>query len=214
MIEAKKLIFLGAPGAGKGTIAGALESKTGLKQISTGDIFRLEIKSKSDLGLKVQELVNSGAYVPDDVTNEIVRKTLSDKELEKTGFILDGYPRTINQADFLDEINVKIDNVILLEAPAETIIERLSGRRVCPTCKKIYHVVHKKPKVANHCDVDNTELIIRKDDMPDQIKVRLEVYNKSTKPLIDYYKEKNKLISFDASVDLSKTVDEIIKRIF
>ncbi|WP_246004292.1 adenylate kinase family protein [Mycoplasma todarodis] len=145
-----KFIFLGPPGVGKGTLASKLSETKGIKHISTGDIFRAEIKNKTDLGLKVIDITSRGEYVPDEITNEIVKNVLESKEIQESGFLLDGYPRTINQAEFLIKEDLQPQKAILLEAPTEVIVERLSGRRACQKCKQNYHIKYNNSKSRWH----------------------------------------------------------------
>lgn len=194
--EKKNIIFLGPPGVGKGTQSKMIASKKSIQHISSGDIFRAELNSNSQLGQKIKDIVNSGAYVPDDLTNEVVINFINKNNLNNKGFILDGYPRTINQAIFLEKSNVQIDFVIYLNANDKIIMDRLKGRRICPKCKTIYHIAKYKD---NYCKLDNSKLIIRNDDTLEHIKNRLIIYNRETKPLINYYNERDKLISIDAN---------------
>lgn len=210
MIENKKnIIFLGAPGTGKGTISAILNKKIGIKHISTGDIFREEIKNETELGLKIKSIVSSGSYVTDDITNAVVEKTVSLLKQQNTNYILDGYPRTIDQADFLSKLNQDKFIVILLELSEEKIVERLSQRLFCSTCKKTYNTSSMKSSKHPNCEVDNTLLITRADDEPVAIIKRLQVYNNQTKVLIDYYKNKSILFSIESD----KGIDVIISKI-
>ena len=209
MIENKKnIIFLGAPGTGKGTISAILNKKIGIKHISTGDIFREEIKNETELGLKIKSIVSSGSYVTDDITNAVVEKTVSLLKQQNTNYILDGYPRTIDQAEFLSKLNQDKFIVILLELSEEKIVERLSQRLFCSTCKKTYNTSSMKSSKHPNCEVDNTLLITRADDEPAAIIKRLQVYNNQTKVLIDYYKNKSILFSIESD----KGIDVIISK--
>ena len=207
----KKIILLGKPGAGKGTLSQALEKEyEGLTHISTGDIFRNEIKNKSHIGKLVVEILSKGDYVPDEITNKILENTIKNMDF----FLLDGYPRTINQAKFLDSI-VKIDHVVQLKVDDAVLIRRLSGRLVCKTGKHIYNLLLNKPKIENICDIDNTPLLKRKDDMPNAIKERLNIFNEKTKPLIEYYSKQNKLMIIDANTDdINESVKIFKKKVF
>ncbi|CAM9142078.1 nucleoside monophosphate kinase [Mycoplasma marinum] len=209
-----KFIFLGPPGVGKGTLASKLSEEKGIKHISTGDIFRAEIKNKTELGLKVVDITSRGEYVPDEITNEIVKNVLTSKEIKDSGFLLDGYPRTINQAQFLIDEDLQPQKAILLEASTEVIIERLSGRRACTKCKQNYHIKYKQPKQENICDNDGETLVQRADDMPESIKKRLEVYEKQTKILIDFYKKQGILIKFNAEKKPNEIFEDIEKELF
>ena len=206
----KKIILLGKPGAGKGTISQLLHEKFPmLNHVSTGDIFRNIIKNKTELGKKIIEILKRGDYVPDDITNKVLQNAIKDFE----GFLLDGYPRTINQAKFLDSI-CKIDQVVLLEVDDDTLIKRLSGRTICETGKHIFNSIANKSKVEGICDFDGTKLHRRKDDMPDVIRERLKIYKKNTLPLIEYYEKQNKLIRFNANhKDQKLLIQEFIQKV-
>ena len=190
-----KLIFLGPPGAGKGTISDLAVEKLGLPNISTGDLFRAAVKNGTPLGLKVKDIMASGGLVPDELTIALVQERLSQKDVS-VGWILDGFPRTIPQAEALEKI-ASVDSVVNFEVADEIVVGRLSGRRMCRTCGKIYHVTNMPPKKAGVCDVDGGELYTRDDDKEAAIKVRLETYRKSTAPLIDWYGKKGKLLTID-----------------
>lgn len=184
------IIMLGAPGAGKGTIASQMSERYGLPHISTGDIFRANIKNGTELGKLAKSYIDKGVLVPDDVTIKMMVDKLKSDEC-KNGFILDGFPRTINQAEglknALKEINSNIDFVLLVDAPDDLIVERLAGRRVCEKCGETYHIENLPSKVEGICDKCNGKLIIRKDDLPDVVKERLGTYHKQTQPLINFY---------------------------
>jgi len=200
-----KLILLGAPGSGKGTMAQRLTSVLEAPQISTGDIFRKNLKEQTPLGLKVKDILASGALVPDDITIAIVKERLAEKDCEK-GFILDGFPRSLVQAEALDEFE-NIDFAIDLEVDNEVVVKRLSGRRFCPNCNGTFHIsTLKNEKVCPHC---GGTLIVRADDSEATVRERLKVYETTTRPLLDYYKKQGKLLS----VDGDGTVDEVEKRI-
>ncbi len=183
-----KMVFLGPPGAGKGTIAAKAKDYYGIPHISTGDLFRNNIKNETPLGLQVKSILASGGLVPDSITIEMVRNRISESDCAK-GFILDGFPRTIAQADALAEMT-DIDAVVNFDISSEEVIERLSGRRMCPSTGRIYHIVFNPPKVAGKDDETGEDLIQRDDDKEDAIKHRLEVYTSQTQPLIDYYTER------------------------
>ncbi|QSF13902.1 nucleoside monophosphate kinase [Mycoplasma sp. Mirounga ES2805-ORL] len=201
MIENKNIniVFLGSPGVGKGTVAGNIADNENIIHLSTGSIFRAEIASQSELGKKISAIVSSGKYVTDEITNEIVRKKLIELNKENKSVILDGYPRTLDQAEFLDSLDFFKYRVIELVAPEDLIMKRLNGRRSCPKCKKGFHIEFMPSKNGERCDNCNTKLITRADDSIESIKVRMSVYNEQTKPLLDYYKNKNNLTVFDAS---------------
>ena len=189
-------IFLGPPGAGKGTLAAAVSALYGIPHISTGEIFRAAIKAQTPLGKKVKAIIDSGALVGDDITVELIRDRLAQRDA-KNGFILDGFPRTINQAEQLEKI-AKIDCAVNFDINDEAVVERLSGRRVCRKCSHNFHVVFMPPEKENTCTHCGGELYIRDDDKPEAIKRRLEVYRAQTAPLIDFYRSKNLLKNIDA----------------
>lgn len=189
-------IFLGPPGAGKGTLAAAVSAVYGIPHISTGEIFRAAIKAQTPLGKKVKAIIDSGALVGDDITVELIRDRLAQSDA-KNGFILDGFPRTINQAEQLEKI-AKIDCAVNFDINDEAVVERLSGRRVCRKCSHNFHVVFMPPEKENTCTHCGGELYIRDDDKPESIKRRLEVYRAQTAPLIDFYRSKNLLKNIDA----------------
>ncbi len=193
-----KFIFLGPPGAGKGTIAKKAEEKYCFPHISTGDLFRKEIAKETDLGKKVQEILASGDLVPDNLTVELVKKRLAQPDTTD-GFIFDGFPRTIAQAEALEEIT-PIDYAVNFEIPEEEMVKRLSGRRIAKKSGRIYHVVYNPPKREGYCDETGEELIIRPDDREDAVRNRLQVYTRETAPLIDFYEERGLLVSIDASL--------------
>ena len=192
-----RLVFLGPPGAGKGTIAKLAKEYYGIPHISTGDLFRENIKQETELGLQVKSILASGGLVPDSVTIEMVRKRLAEPDCEK-GFILDGFPRTIPQADALAEMT-ELDAVVNLLLSREEVIKRLSGRRLCPSTGRSYHIIYNPPKVEGKDDETGEDLIQRPDDKEDAIVHRLEVYDEQTAPLIDYYKKKGLIRDVDAS---------------
>lgn len=191
-----KLVFLGPPGAGKGTLAALVAGSYKIPHISTGEIFRAAIRDKTPLGLKVQAIIDSGQLVSDDITIELVKERLN-KEDAKRGFILDGFPRTIPQAEALATI-VDVDSAVNFDIEDNDLIDRLSGRRVCRVCSQNYHVSYMRPKVDGICDKCNGELFIREDDKIEAITKRLEVYRSQTAPLIAYYRDKSKLVDIDA----------------
>ena len=207
------LILLGAPGSGKGTYAVAIKEHYSIPHISTGEIFRKEIASNTELGILANSFIEKGHFVPDDVTIEIVRKRLIQDDC-KNGFILDGYPRTIKQAEDLDEflptIGKKIDYVLNFEISDEEVIKRIVNRRACPVCRKGYNIVSLPPKEEGICDVCKTPLIQRDDDNEDTVKERLVVYYEQTAPLIDYYHKKELIVSINSEQPIDKVVEEII----
>lgn len=206
------VIMLGAPGTGKGTIAGILTEKLNVPQVSTGDIFRKNIKEGTELGKLAEQYIAEGKLVPDEVTIGIVKDRLQEKDVEN-GIILDGFPRTVHQAEELDKIlekeGKKVDIVINLTTPEEEIIERVVNRRICSNqnCKTVYNLVLNPPKVEGICDKCGAELIQRKDDTPETVKARLESYLEQTSPLVDYYQGQGKLYS----AVVSKTINKLGK---
>lgn len=207
-VSTMRIVLLGPPGIGKGSYAKELSKRLDIPHISTGDIFREEIKKETELGKKVKEYVEKGELVPDEIVIEVVRNRLSQPDCQK-GFILDGFPRTLNQAKALDEIT-KIDIVFNFEAPIEVIIDRVSGRRICKKCGAIYHIKYNPPKKDGICDICGGELYQREDDKPEIVKHRLEVYNKQFKPIVEYYKEKGILVTVNAARKINEVVDECI----
>ena len=186
-----KIILLGAPGAGKGTQAQFIMNKFGIPQISTGDMFRAVIKAGTELGKQAKALMDEGKLVPDELTVALVKDRISQPDCAN-GFLLDGFPRTIPQADALKDSGVKIDYVLEFDVPDEVIVERMSGRRVHQASGRSYHIVYNPPKVEGKDDVTGEDLIIRADDKPETVLDRLAVYHKQTSPLIDYYQAEAK----------------------
>ena len=186
------LILLGAPGAGKGTQAEKICEKLGIPAISTGNMLREAMANGTEMGLKAKSFIDAGKLVPDEVVIGIIRERLQADDC-KNGFILDGFPRTIPQAEALDAMGVRIDRVIDIEVPDEKIAARLSGRRVCLICGATYHTEYKKPKTEGVCDVCGDKLVQRKDDMPETVLDRLKTYHEQTEPLKDYYAKKGNL---------------------
>ncbi len=203
------LIFLGPPGAGKGTISAIAKDVFSIPHISTGDLFRANIKNETELGKKVKEILASGNLVPDEITIEMVRLRLGEEDAEK-GYILDGFPRTIAQADALASMS-KVDYVVNFCLDRDTILKRLSGRRVCKSTGRTYHILYNPPKVEGIDDETGEELIQRDDDKPEAILNRLDVYEKSTAPLIDYYKNKGLIVDIDASLSPEDIVENLKK---
>jgi len=199
-----KLILLGAPGAGKGTQAEVICEKLSIPQISTGNIIREALKNGSEMGKKAKSYMDEGKLVPDDVVIGIIKDRLVQSDCEN-GFILDGFPRTIAQAEALDKMEISIDRVIDIEVDDTNIVSRLSGRRVCGDCSASYHTLYKKSTVADVCDKCSGALIQRKDDHPDTIKERLAVYHDQTEPLKDYYEEQGKLYVVEGQEEVADT---------
>ena len=204
-----KIIVLGAPGVGKGTVAAMLSKKYILPHISTGDIFKEAIRKETKLGLRVKAIVETGQLVPDGITNELMKERLVQADV-KNGFFLDGYPRTLEQANAMDTF-AKPDLALDFSADRNIIIERLSGRRVCANCGAIYHIRNNPPKKKGICDNCQGTLIKRKDDDEAVISNRLEVYEKQTKPLISFYKKKGMLAEINSGYPISE-MEKIIKQ--
>ena len=206
------IVMLGAPGAGKGTQADKISQKYNIPHVSTGDIFRKSIKDGTPLGIAAKSYMDQGLLVPDQVTNDMVKEMLFKDEF-KNGFILDGYPRTISQAEFftkaLKENGKKLDMVLNIEVDPKDILERMTGRRVCTKCNSTYHIIFNKSRDNVSCDKCGNLLIQREDDKEDTVRKRLEVYDKETKPLIDYYTKSNEI----RTVLGKGTVEEIFDRI-
>ena len=209
-----KIIMLGAPGAGKGTQAKMISEKYGIPHISTGDIFRANIKNETELGKKAKKYMDQGLLVPDELVVDLVVDRLT-KEDTKEGYILDGFPRTIPQAEALTnalkEREEDIDYAINVEVPDEVIVERMSGRRACINCGGTYHVVFNPTKVEGICDSCGGQLVLRDDDKPATVKKRLDVYHEQTQPLIDYYTKQDKVVVVDGTLEMAQVFDAIIR---
>lgn len=214
-----RLILLGAPGAGKGTQAVVLAEKFNIPHISTGDIFRNNIKNGTELGKKAKEYIDKGLLVPDEVTIDIVKDRLMQPDCSG-GFVLDGFPRTIPQAEYLDraltDMGIKLDAVINIQVPDTDIIMRMAGRRVCGKCGMSYHTVYKKPRENDICDNCGAELIQREDDKEETVIKRLKTYHEQTEPLIKYYSQQNKLLTVvgqEKVEDTTKGLLEVLKKL-
>ncbi|MCR5266998.1 MAG: adenylate kinase [Lachnospiraceae bacterium] len=209
-----KIIMLGAPGAGKGTQAIQIAEKYGIPHVSTGDLFRHNISNNTDLGKEAKSYMDAGKLVPDELTVRMLFDRVA-KEDCANGYVLDGFPRTIRQAEVLEEELKKrgdgIDFAIDVEVPDENIVNRMGGRRACPKCGATYHVVHVPPKKEGICDQCGSELVLRDDDAPETVKKRLGVYHEQTQPLIDFYKERKVLHEVDGTNDKQKVFEEIVK---
>ncbi len=202
-----RLVFIGPPSVGKGTYAKILSKKYNIPHISTGDIFREEIAKGSELGLRVKPYVERGVLVPDEIVVEVVKRILQSP-LCSRGFILDGYPRTVRQAEELDKI-VSVDVVFLFEAPLEVIVERVSGRLICPKCGAIYNISWRPPRRPGICDVCGTPLIRRRDDEPELVRERYQLYRQTLTPVVEYYRRKGILVEINAARDASLVVSDI-----
>jgi len=208
------IILLGPPGAGKGTQAVMLAEKYGITHISTGDMFRAAIKQETELGLKVKAIMDQGGLVPDDLTVALVRERLAQPDCEK-GFLLDGFPRTLAQAEalmkMLAETNRKLDAAVNIEVPNDVLMNRMTGRRMCSQCGASYHIVFNPPKNASQCDICSGELYQRSDDSADTVKNRLEVYEQQTEPLITYYLYQGLLKTVNGNQNLELVFNDICK---
>ncbi|MEE1313257.1 MAG: adenylate kinase [Lachnospiraceae bacterium] len=207
-----KIIMLGAPGAGKGTQAKMISEKYGIPHISTGDIFRANIKNGTELGKKAKSYMDQGLLVPDELVVDLVVDRVQNDDCAN-GYILDGFPRTIPQAEALDAAlgKDKIDYALDIEVPDENIIKRMSGRRACVGCGATYHLVFNPTKEEGICDVCGQKLILRDDDKPETVQKRLNVYHEQTKPLIDYYKKAGSLVEMDGTVNIDVVFENIVK---
>jgi len=206
------IILLGAPGAGKGTQAEKICEYLKIPTISTGNIIREALKSGTEMGLKAKSFMDAGALVPDEVVIGIIKERLAKDDCAN-GFILDGFPRTIPQAEALDTMGVVIDKVIDIEVPDERIIGRMSGRRVCGSCGASYHLEYKVPKTEGVCDLCAGALVQRKDDHPDTVKARLEVYHSETEPLKEYYSKQGKLAIVEGQEEIADTTALVFKEL-
>lgn len=212
------IIMLGAPGTGKGTVAGLLQEKLGIKQVSTGDIFRKNIKEGTELGKLAETYIAKGNLVPDDVTVKVVEDRLNEPDVEN-GIILDGFPRTVKQAEELDKIlaekGKKVDKVINLTTPDEEIVERIVNRRICSNqeCKAVYNLILNPPKKDGICDKCGSELIIRKDDTEETVRARLKNYFEQTSPLVEYYEKQGNLLTELVSKSINKLGKDVAEEV-
>ncbi len=208
------IVLMGPPGAGKGTQAKRIAHKYNIPHISTGDMLREAVAAGNDLGLKVKEIMEKGLLVPDTLMIGLVKERLSRGDA-KNGFILDGFPRTVEQAEALDkmlgELDRKIDVVLLVNSSEEVVVNRISSRRVCPKCGKVYNLLTIKPQIDGLCDVDGSELVQRDDDLPETVRSRYRVYVEKTAPVIDYYSNSE---VFFLDIDGSGNIDEVVEEIF
>ncbi|MBC1770976.1 adenylate kinase [Listeria welshimeri] len=209
-----KLVLMGLPGAGKGTQAEQIVEKYNIPHISTGDMFRAAMKNNTELGKKAKSFMDNGDLVPDEVTNGIVRERLAEDDA-KNGFLLDGFPRTVEQAakleNILSDLGTELDAVINIEVDKDVLMKRLTGRWICRTCGKTYHEIYNPPKVAGKCDLDGGELYQREDDKKETVENRLNVNMKQTKPLLDFYSEKGKLHSINGEQDINDVFVDVEK---
>lgn len=206
-----KLVLLGAPGAGKGTQASNLAELLGIPHISTGDIFRANMREKTPLGMKAKSYMDQGLLVPDELTVDLVMDRLAADDC-RDGYILDGFPRTIVQADALNA-RAALDAAVNIHVPDEAIVDRMGGRRVCPVCGESFHVKYNPPKQDGACDKCGAELIVRQDDQPETVQKRLSVYHEQTAPLIDYYEKQGILVTVDGTVSPDAVTEAIMKAI-
>ena len=208
-----KIIMLGAPGAGKGTQAKKIAERYGLPHVSTGDIFRANIKNGTELGMEAKKYMDQGMLVPDELTVKILLDRVAQEDC-KNGYILDGFPRTIPQAEVLDkaltELGDKIDYAVNVHVPDENIVHRMSGRRACVSCGGTYHVVYAPTKKEGICDACGGELILRDDDKPETVQKRLAVYHEQTQPLIDFYQNKGILVEVDGTKEMAEVFEAIV----
>jgi adenylate kinase len=209
-----RLILIGPPGVGKGTQAALLEERLGVKPLSSGVIFRAEIEADTDLGRLANSYIKRGELVPNGITIEMMAKRIRSEEVRRHGFVLDGFPRTIRQAEALDEIldemSMPLDKVISIEVEDEVVLQRLAGRMGCTKCGEIYHSVNKPPKREGICDKCNSPLFVRSDDQPETIRERLRVFHENTAPVRDYYREKGLLHVVDGSKEPEDAYAEIV----
>lgn len=208
------LLLVGAPGSGKGTLSEFFVKEFGLTHISTGDMLRQSIANKTEVGLKAQAYMNVGKLVPDEIIHDVIIERFSCNDF-KVGFLMDGYPRTLPQAEDLDSIlkdlNLKLNLVVYLDVAEDILLQRITGRRTCSKCKAIYHIKNRPPKIKDVCDNCGEKLLQRADDTAESLKTRLDAYNKLTKPIIDYYRQQGLVITFDGNREARCVYQEIVK---
>lgn len=203
-----KIILLGSPGSGKGTIASVLKNQLNMNHISTGDLFRNSLDNNDELSHQIRDIMSTGGLIPDDITNKLAKDAIIKSINEKKSFILDGYPRTLEQAKYLSTV-CEIDNVIYLNIDEQILLKRIIGRRSCKKCKEVYNIYFKKPIIENECDKCHLPLFTRKDDNEESFALRINEYKHKTQPLIDFYKQKNKLVEIDSNQNIEKIVNTI-----
>lgn len=210
------LIIMGAPGSGKGTYAKVLKDIFAVPHISTGEMFRKAIKEGSELGKLAQSLIDKGNFVPDDITNKLVKQRLAEEDC-KNGFLLDGYPRNLDQAkaftEILKELNIELDAVINLNVDDDEIVKRIVNRRLCSNCGQGYNILTIPPKVEGICDLCHSPLYTRADDNEETVKTRLAVYNDQTKPLVEYYEALNKILQINSNQEIDLAINDIVKAV-
>jgi adenylate kinase len=207
-----KLVFLGAPGAGKGTQARNISRELGVPHISTGDLLREEIANSTIIGAKVADMMNEGLLVPDDIVTNLLKRELVVLPIAK-GFVLDGYPRNIWQAENCELIGGKLDLVIFVDVPDDIIIKRMTGRRICPKCGAMYHIIHSPPTIEGMCNKERERLVIRRDDNKETVMNRLAVFHKLTAPIIQYYEDLNLLFRINGTKEINEITEEIKKKL-
>ncbi|AOR22423.1 adenylate kinase [Clostridium taeniosporum] len=209
-----KIVLLGPPGAGKGTQAKSISSRYSIPHISTGDIFRKNISENTPLGMEAKSYMDKGLLVPDEVTINMVKDRLQQEDC-LSGYLLDGFPRTVAQAEALNEFlegrNEQLDTALLIDVPSEFILERMTGRRVCTSCGGSFHIKFNPPKIDGKCDLCGSDIMQRKDDTVETVKERIDVYDKQTQPLIDFYKSKNLLSMVDGTKAINQVFEDICK---
>jgi adenylate kinase len=209
-----KIVLLGPPGAGKGTQAKSISKRYGIPHISTGDIFRKHISELTPLGIEAKKHMDRGHLVPDELTIELIKDRLNESDC-KDGYLLDGFPRTVNQAEVLDKMLKEkgdtLDSALLIHVPIENIVNRMTGRRVCPACGASYHIKYNPTLTAGKCDLCGSDVVQRKDDFEDTVRERLEVYESQTQPLIEYYEKMGLLSVVDGTKAINEVFDSICK---